>query len=85
MTAKQATRTGIEMHCGSCGMVIDHEGEYCQYCVDDNGSLKPYEEVFAKMERWLARVEPTLSLEQIAQKTRNYMATMPAWRGRDEI
>jgi hypothetical protein len=82
MTAKQETT--IEMHCESCGMVTNEQGEYCQYCVDENGQLRPYEEVFAKMERWLARVEPTLSHEQIAQKTKNYMATMPEWRGRDE-
>jgi hypothetical protein len=60
-------------------------GRYCQYCVDAQGSLQPFDERFERMVQWQAKREPELSRAQLEKKTLAYMATMPAWRDHPRV
>ena len=70
--------------CDSCGMPIE-SGRYCTYCVDDDGNLQSFDERFERMTAWQARRSPTATREEIEQRTREYMSTMPAWRGHPQL
>ena len=72
-----------EHKCESCGMPID-DGQFCQYCVDDQGNLQPFEERFERMVQWALK-DGKLSREEAETQTRQYMKTMPAWRGHPEL
>lgn len=65
--------------CESCGMPIT-AGPYCQYCVDENGQLEPFETRFQKMVNWVLDKDSALPRAEAEEKTRNYMRTMPAWK-----
>lgn len=71
-------------HCESCAMPIDG-GRYCQYCVDENGELQPFEVRFEKMVQWMKNEQPTLSREEAENQTRAAMRTMPAWKDHPEL
>ncbi len=68
-----------EVRCESCGMPIEM-GPYCRHCVDEAGQLQPFEERFERMVQWSVRRQG-LSRAEAEAKTREYMRTMPAWRG----
>ena len=71
--------------CFSCGMPLAGEeaekahGDFCQYCADDSGKLKPRAEVEAGLAEWLKSWSPSTSDEELARRARSYMAAMPAW------
>ncbi|MHB1473824.1 MAG: zinc ribbon domain-containing protein [Dermatophilaceae bacterium] len=65
--------------CDSCAMPIE-SGRYCTNCTDSAGNLQSFDERFRRMTGWQARHHPETTPEQIEQQTREYMATMPAWR-----
>ena len=67
------------MKCESCGMTIE-TGPYCSHCVDDAGTLQPFEERFERMVQWQTRREPNAPRAEVEAKTRAYMRTMPAWK-----
>jgi hypothetical protein len=71
-------------HCESCGMTIE-AGPYCQYCTDENGELQDFDERFARMVQFMMRRDTSLTREQAEVRTREYMATMPAWRNHPGI
>jgi hypothetical protein len=72
-------------HCHSCGMPISGpggvtaRGNYCEYCSDENGNLKPREVVQAGIAQWLAGFSPNVTPEQCNVRAGHYMAAMPAW------
>lgn len=65
--------------CDSCTMPIE-TGQYCGYCSDENGALKPFDDRFESMVGWTLRQQPGLSRAQAEQKTLAFMGTLPAWR-----
>jgi len=65
--------------CESCGMPIE-AGPYCQLCVDANGKLGSYESRVEGMAALMMGRDPSLSRDMAIQKTKEYMATMPAWK-----
>ncbi len=71
-------------HCESCGMPIE-SGHYCQYCTDADGNLQDFEIRFATMVDWQSRRDPHASREQLEARTRDYLATMPAWRNHPKL
>jgi hypothetical protein len=60
-------------------------GHYCQYCVDDQGRLMPFEERFERMVQWQGKREPNASRAELETKTLEYMARMPAWRDHPRV
>ena len=71
-------------HCESCSMTID-DGTYCQHCTDDNGGLRPFDELYERMVQWTLRQEGAGSREEAERKTLGHMATMPAWRDHPQV
>ena len=65
-----------QSHCQSCGMPA--EGQYCEYCTDESGALKPREEVREGLAAWLSSFAPEKSADFRARAD-HYMAAMPAW------
>ena len=54
------------------------EGQYCEYCTDESGALKPREEVREGLAAWLSSFAPEKSADFRARAD-HYMAAMPAW------
>jgi hypothetical protein len=73
-----------QLQCQSCAMPIE-TGLYCQYCVDENGNLPPFEERFDRMVQWMSGQKPGLSIEEAQRQTLAYMAEMPAWRDHPKV
>ena len=70
--------------CESCGMPINN-GTYCQYCTDENGNLQSFEERFENMVQWTMKNSPNMSREEVEQRTKAYMSTMPAWKNHPKL
>jgi hypothetical protein len=60
-------------------------GPYCQYCVDDNGELQPFEERFERMIAWQKRKTPDALRADLEAATLAYMRTMPAWKDHPRV
>lgn len=71
-------------HCQSCNMPIE-TGPYCQYCVDAEGNLDSFENRLAGMTAFFMGQDPKLDHAEAEQRTRAYMATMPAWKDHPAI
>jgi len=71
--------------CHSCGMPLDSkmgtetEGNFCHYCADENGELKPREVVHAGIVEWLKMFAPEETNPNFDKRADNYMKAMPAW------
>jgi hypothetical protein len=70
--------------CESCSMPIE-TGHYCQYCVDDQGQLQPFEERLERMMAFQQRRTPDASRAELEAATLAYMARMPAWRDHPRV
>ena len=68
-------------HCQSCGMPLSGEaqGGLCQYCVDENGNLKPREEVQTGISEWLKQWAKEEGSADFMKRADNYLKAMPAW------
>ena len=63
--------------CESCGIPIE-SGPYCQYCVNEDGTLQDFDTRFERMVQWQERRgSPRAKAET---ETLAYMAGMPAWK-----
>lgn len=74
--------------CGSCGFPMqnqadyaggDPEAEYCSTCADEQGRLRPFEQVLEANAEYLVRLQG-LALGAARQMARSVLLTMPAWR-----
>ncbi len=65
--------------CESCTMPIE-SGQYCSYCSDADGQLKPFDDRFESMVSWTLREDSSLSRDAAEAKTLAFMGTLPAWR-----
>ena len=70
--------------CESCSMPIE-TGKYCQYCVDTEGKLQPFEERFERMISWQQRKKPDATRAQLESETLAFMAKMPAWKDHPRV
>jgi Na+-translocating ferredoxin:NAD+ oxidoreductase RNF subunit RnfB len=77
--------------CGSCGFPMcapsDFAGgvvgaAYCNTCGDDQGRLRPYDEVLHDNAEFYVR-EQGLDRSAATEMARALLATMPAWKHRD--
>lgn len=78
--------------CHSCGMPMKEldqrggfiaENEFCVYCTDDTGDLKPYDAVLSGMAHFMAKSDD-VSLELALERSKEYLTHMPAWRDEDQ-
>ena len=60
-------------------------GRYCQYCVNEQGELQPFEERFERMLSWQARRSPEKNRETLEAETLAFMAKMPAWKDHPKV
>ncbi len=70
--------------CESCTMPIE-SGQYCQYCSDETGALKPFDDRFESMIGFVMRRDASLTRAQAEQQTLDFMAELPAWRNHPEL
>lgn len=73
-----------QKRCESCGMPLD-SAQYCQYCVDENGNLRDFDELFSRMVAWQAKRNPADSADVLERDTLAYLANMPAWRNHPRV
>ncbi len=70
--------------CQSCAMPIE-SGDYCQHCVDENGSLQSFDERLERLTQCMVSMEQASSRAEAEKKALAYMATMPAWRDHPKV
>lgn len=71
--------------CQSCGMPLAdaQPGQmYCDYCTDDKGTLRPYEQVFEGTVQGYFMGMQRLSRSDAERAAKEHLARMPAWAGR---
>ena len=52
---------------------------YCKYCTDEKGSLKPRDAVQKGIATWFKSWQPNLDDEKANERAVHYMKAMPAW------
>ncbi len=71
--------------CHSCGIILDGNiakeiaPNYCGYCADENGNLKPKEVVQSGVADWLKSFSPSDGNPDFMKRAENYLNAMPAW------
>ncbi|MFI5360159.1 MAG: zinc ribbon domain-containing protein [Halanaerobiales bacterium] len=72
-------------HCLACGMGLSPEtvhpvnDRYCSYCADENGVLKPREELQEGIARWLQSMTPDDKDADYMKRADYYLRAMPAF------
>ena len=78
----------MEKKCISCGMPLtkkehfpneDETKDFCVYCADDNGNLRPYDQVVENMAQFFAQMK-NIDIEKAKDLVKEYMKEMPAWK-----
>ncbi|UCF06522.1 MAG: hypothetical protein JSV33_05715 [bacterium] len=75
----------MDKFCHSCAAPLnmpDFQGpaeNYCKYCTDESGNLKPREEILNGVMAWLKSWSPDLDDERARTRAECYMKSMPAW------
>jgi hypothetical protein len=74
----------MDKFCHSCAAPLSPEFKgaaenYCKYCTDDQGNLKPKEEVQRGIAEWFKGWQPGLEDQQALERAAMYMNSMPAW------
>jgi hypothetical protein len=75
----------MDKFCYSCGAplgVPDFKGpaeNYCKYCTDEKGNLKPKEEIKKGIAQWFLGWQPNLDEKKALARAESYMKSMPAW------
>ncbi len=66
--------------CQSCGMPLpeNDQADYCRYCTDENGKLKPREAVREGIAAWLEQFTPDRKAD-FRKRADSYLNAMPAW------
>jgi hypothetical protein len=71
--------------CYSCGAPLDLPGfqgpveNYCIQCVDEEGKLRPQQEILAGVAEWLKTWQPDLDDAKAQERADHYLKAMPAW------
>ncbi|MCA8954387.1 MAG: hypothetical protein KDE27_33075 [Planctomycetes bacterium] len=60
-------------------------GTLCQYCGDEHGRLRPFDELFERMVQWSLREQGGGDRAVAERRTLEFMAGQPAWRDHAEI
>lgn len=70
--------SGQQSFCRSCGMPSTEQ--YCGYCTDESGALKPREAIREGIAQWLSSWAPDKDAD-FGARADHYLAAMPAWAG----
>lgn len=71
--------------CHSCGVPLDGKmgketvDNFCHFCVDENGKLKPREVIRGAVIEWLKMFPKKGSHPNFEKRADNYLKAMPAW------
>jgi len=63
-------------------LTLDSQGpnaEYCRYCTDENGQLRPRDEVKQGIATWLQSLQEGITEERAIMRAEHFMQAMPAW------
>jgi uncharacterized glyoxalase superfamily protein PhnB len=78
--------TPIKMSsCQSCGMPLTDAVAgvmYCQYCTDEKGMLRPYQQIFEGTVTGYFMGMQKMARPQAETAAREHLAKMPAWKGK---
>ena len=72
-------------HCHACAAPLSDphlagvSDRYCKYCADENGQLKPREEVQRGVAHWFTLWQGNLTEEQAMRRADHYLRSMPAF------
>lgn len=71
----------MERACYSCGMPLgkETEGNYCRYCLDENGKLRSREAAVQGIAEWLQSWAPAGTQADFKKRAEHYLQSMPAW------
>jgi hypothetical protein len=79
-------RPTVSIHqCQSCSASLDdgvHGGvsdRYCRFCSDEQGRLRPREQVHGILARWLQDWQEGISEPEARRRAATFMRSMPAW------
>lgn len=71
--------------CYACGAPLDMPDfkgpaeNYCKYCTDDSGNLKPRDEIKQGIAQWFKVWQPGIDDRKAQERAEFYMKSMPAW------
>jgi len=75
----------MKRFCHSCAAPLDMPDfkgpaqNYCRYCTDERGNLKPREEIQTGVAEWFKSWQPDLDDERALARAASCMKAMPAW------
>ncbi len=52
---------------------------YCKYCTDESGNLKPREVIHKGIADWFKSWQPDLDDQKASKRAADFMNAMPAW------
>ena len=73
------------MHCQSCTAPLDSPDfkgaseQFCKYCTDESGNLKPKAEVQKGIANWFMMWQPGVNFDTAFERAAHFMKAMPAW------
>jgi len=75
----------MDKYCHSCAAPLNAPEfkslaeDYCKYCADDKGALKPRKEVQQAIAGWFKGWQPGIDDRTAMARAASYMKAMPAW------
>jgi hypothetical protein len=75
----------MDKFCHSCAVPLSNPEfkgpaeNYCKYCSDETGKLKPKKEVRQGIAQWFKGWQPNLTDKKALERAGHYMKSMPAW------
>ena len=75
----------MQKFCHSCTAPLDMPDfkgpaeNYCKYCTDEAGTLKPREAVKQGIAEWFKSWQPNLNNQTAIKRADLFMQSMPAW------
>jgi len=77
----------MDQFCHSCAAPLampDFKGpaeNYCKYCTDEDGVVKPRETIQAGVAEWFLTWQPDVDHETARRRAAIYLDAMPHWAG----
>lgn len=69
--------------CQSCSVSLEEfhgaSDRYCRFCSDEQGRLRPREEVLESIAHWVQDWQEGVSPQKARDRARRFMSAMPAW------
>jgi Putative zinc ribbon domain len=74
----------MDRFCHSCTMPLTPDttgpsANYCKHCTDEDGKLRPRNEVKQGIASWFQSWQGKISHQQALERAEHFMQAMPAW------